>query len=280
MGGSIWVESEPDKGSCFSFTVSAPKSTFDRVRPFQMGYLTWDKDSAPCVLVLEPDLRQHQMWENMLTRLGLPWLMTDDYSDFSDRCIQYKSSLEAIIVDTDHFLENTESREEAINLRNILPKVEWIVFGGTTSSSKTSFIADIPNATNLGKPLRYYQLHHLLGRIIATPKSDTVANESPKEPLPKKPLNLLLVEDNEINQMVGALHIKKLGFHVEIASNGQEAIEKCRNDHFDIILMDIQMPGMDGIKNNPGNQQTGFRWKPTSCLCHERRYFSPRSHSV
>ncbi|NMF59287.1 response regulator [Pseudanabaena yagii] len=73
----------------------------------------------------------------------------------------------------------------------------------------------------------------------------------------KSPLNILLVEDNPINQMIANLMLKKLGYQVDFANNGLEALQAATECRYDLILMDIQMPEMDGftatkhIRENP-----------------------------
>ena len=68
-------------------------------------------------------------------------------------------------------------------------------------------------------------------------------------PLPDhKPLHLLLVEDNELNQLVASERLKQMGITYTIANNGQEAVEIVQHEEFDAILMDLQMPVMDGLE--------------------------------
>jgi len=62
------------------------------------------------------------------------------------------------------------------------------------------------------------------------------------------PKNILLVEDNPINQLVTSLLLTKWGHHVTIANDGKEALEKIQNKNFSLILMDINMPVMDGCE--------------------------------
>jgi CheY-like chemotaxis protein len=61
------------------------------------------------------------------------------------------------------------------------------------------------------------------------------------------PLRILLVEDNSVNQMIAKLILKRLGYQVSIANNGLEAVQAVQNHPYDLILMDVQMPSMDGL---------------------------------
>jgi CheY-like chemotaxis protein len=77
---------------------------------------------------------------------------------------------------------------------------------------------------------------------------DKTSSEARKdEVLLPAQLPVLLVEDNKINQKIAFFTLKKLGFPVEIAENGLEAVERFQNDEFKIVLMDLQMPIMNGF---------------------------------
>ena len=74
-------------------------------------------------------------------------------------------------------------------------------------------------------------------------------------------LKILLAEDNLVNQKVAMLTLKKLGHFVEVANNGVEVLEKLETVHYDVILMDIQMPQMDGITATQTIRQY-FQYQP------------------
>jgi two-component system sensor histidine kinase/response regulator len=59
---------------------------------------------------------------------------------------------------------------------------------------------------------------------------------------------ILVVDDNKTNQLLDRQVLDRLGYHVDIANNGDEALDACRKDTFDAILMDVQMPGLDGYQ--------------------------------
>jgi len=83
-------------------------------------------------------------------------------------------------------------------------------------------------------------------------KSSELISEASKEPEvfvdKQKPLNILLVEDNLLNQKFAVATLKKEGHRIEIAENGKIAVDLFKQNHYDLILMDIQMPVMDGIE--------------------------------
>jgi len=73
-----------------------------------------------------------------------------------------------------------------------------------------------------------------------------------KEQAPKttadRPLRVLLAEDNKINAVLATTIIKRAGHHVDLANNGQEAIDRVKDEPYDVILMDMHMPEVDGIE--------------------------------
>lgn len=73
------------------------------------------------------------------------------------------------------------------------------------------------------------------------------AKKNKKKTIKPKDLNVLLVEDNLVNQKIAFFTLKKLGFNVDIAENGKEAVEKYKSSYYQLVLMDIQMPVMDGF---------------------------------
>jgi hypothetical protein len=75
-----------------------------------------------------------------------------------------------------------------------------------------------------------------------------MANDQPMSEPPRPPLKLLLAEDNVVNQKVTAALLTRLGHHVCVAEDGIEALKAVQTEHFDAILMDVQMPNMDGLE--------------------------------
>ncbi|MEL0081465.1 MAG: PAS domain S-box protein, partial [Gammaproteobacteria bacterium] len=95
------------------------------------------------------------------------------------------------------------------------------------------------------KPVRSKQLLAFSEELLSSTRlvPDTPANGSPR----LKPSRVLLVEDNMVNRKVAVRMLEKLGMTVEVAENGQMAIERLANEEFDLVLMDCQMPVLDGF---------------------------------
>jgi signal transduction histidine kinase/CheY-like chemotaxis protein/HPt (histidine-containing phosphotransfer) domain-containing protein len=87
-------------------------------------------------------------------------------------------------------------------------------------------------------------------RTTATPARVPEANDDPAgRPFAERmPLRILLAEDNSINQRVALLMLDRLGYRADLAGNGQEVLEAVHRQPYDLILMDIQMPGVDGLE--------------------------------
>ena len=99
----------------------------------------------------------------------------------------------------------------------------------------------------LTKPIRRHQLAAALERLFDVERAPVAAAVQVVRPTTRRGLKLLLVEDNRINQMVAATLLEDDGYLVTIAEDGLQALEKAAQDRFDAILMDVQMPRLDGI---------------------------------
>ncbi len=107
--------------------------------------------------------------------------------------------------------------------------------------------------TTLYKPLKPNDLLAALALSIGGPSSGTAippacANFFDEALGSEHPLNILLAEDNVVNQKVALLLLDRLGYRADVAASGQEVIEAVQRQHYDVILMDVHMPEMDGIE--------------------------------
>jgi CheY-like chemotaxis protein len=111
---------------------------------------------------------------------------------------------------------------------------------------------DLDFAAYLTKPLKPSALFDALAGIFArkkvsAPKTNSAKPTFDPEMAKKHPLRILLAEDNLVNQKLALRLLEQMGYRADVASNGLEAVESIRRQPYDVILMDVQMPEMDGL---------------------------------
>jgi CheY-like chemotaxis protein len=106
----------------------------------------------------------------------------------------------------------------------------------------------------LYKPLKPSQLYNALLSIFAEQAQPLVRRPEPTDSQfdgllgERLPLRILLAEDNAVNQKLALLLLKRMGYRADVAANGLEVLETLQRQHYDVILMDVQMPDMDGLE--------------------------------
>ena len=254
MDGSIWVESEEGKGSVFHFTARlettemTEQSTIDKhiVKVEHSRILIVD-DNETNQRVLSLQLKS---WNAIVTicssaELALEKLNQDHEFDL---CI-----LDFQMPDVDGVELGSRIRE--IASCKTLPVVLCSSIGNIDSDSRER-IEKIGFYSVISKPIKRIPLFNAVLGALSSNQSNTsqpmsiennpVAYDSTvAEKFPRK---ILLADDNATNRKLGVLMLRRLGYEIDLVNDGQEAIDACAQNQYDIVFMDIEMPNVDGFE--------------------------------
>ncbi len=251
MGGSIHVESIPDQGSKFCADLQMIKS--------QLEYSTLSNSiDLQDIKVLVVDDNQTN---REILRLQLQnWHMNVVCADSAEQALNYMAQAEEIkdpfhIAILDMHMPKMDGLQlaEKIHTDPNLTKVRMMMLTSTYKNANQLERQDIGILRCVNKPIRQQELFELINNVIRSsldlPDTKATLNEDSSLP-PAQDLKgrILLAEDNIVNQEVALAMLTKLGLETDIANNGREAAELVSRNSYDIILMDCQMPEVDGFE--------------------------------
>ena len=258
MGGKIWVDSKVGQGSTFSFSIHAseipdyvsPRAVVDAQLAGKRVLIVDDNATNREILSL-----QAQSW-GMLTCTApsgaeaLEWIHQDVSFDLA--------ILDMKMPEMDGISLARKIRE--LQKGRSLP---LIIFSFLGQDHLQPEVAGINISAILNKPVQYTQLHNILCQVLENPLVKVEQTRSVHLPLSKlgdhHPLQILLADDMVVNQKVALLTLQQLGYSADIANNGLEVIAALERQSYDVVLMDVQMPEMDGLA---ATRKVCQRWSP------------------
>ncbi len=189
--------------------------------------------------------------EERLKQWGMKVKVCNDHQKLNAVLLQAKQAgqpFQLLIFDARHDDDSPFELLKQISTSDQYPKPGIILLTnfGKPGDAKRSLESGV--AAYLLKPVRSRELQKAIHAVLnkAKPETYLVTRHSLKED--ETPFRILVAEDNRVNQKLMLSVLKKAGFEVELAANGQEAVELFKQKSFDLILMDMQMPVMDGYQ--------------------------------
>jgi PAS domain S-box-containing protein len=243
MEGTIELQSEPGTGSTFSFEIPFVRSASPEgsTVPAAVEALAGER-----VLVIDPHHTSRRMWGKLLRS----WQFNVAAVGDGDAAIQSLTQSARDLVIVDMQLPIAE-RQRLVELGGERPEIAraWLLLQRSDARQ-----APLPSAwvdaAEMTKPVKHSDLAATLVRLLrATGAKETGTERNPRGwGVTAHPMRVLVTEDNPINQRVATSMLEARGHRVEVADNGLQAVDLWQRQPFDVVLMDLQMPGMGGLE--------------------------------
>jgi signal transduction histidine kinase/DNA-binding response OmpR family regulator len=252
MQGLIGVESQEGQGSTFWFTIVLHKQPNEKASISSLSQGVKQKR----ILVVDDRETSRLTIAEQLRYWGCDVMEADGDQQalaILHEAVKANTPFDIALIDMQISDMQGERLGQKIKETHELKNIELILLGATGQRQDDVRLKKIGFSGYLTRPVQQSQLYNCLGGIlgIKTKKEPVAENQSPTKPTVsdeyKQKIRILLAEDNRINQRVAMYLLKKFGYPADLVENGRQAVQALKQAHYDLVLMDIQMPEMDGF---------------------------------
>jgi signal transduction histidine kinase/DNA-binding response OmpR family regulator len=272
MGGEMWVESQIDQGSSFFFTIDTVQVAIESPPPAKQPG-TQNQVKGKRLLIVDDNATNRRI----LTLQARGWEMsTRSAASGAEALVILAGNEQFDLAILDMQMPYMDGAQLAAAIQAMpnyqdLPLILFTSLGRTDFADKERFVAI------LNKPVRHFQLYQTICKAIACTSTsspslsdnylssstsartnngygsfdstDSSEFKATKHGKPKiiHQLKILLADDNIVNQKVGLRILERLGYRADVVANGVEVLEALQRQQYDLVLMDVQMPEMDGV---------------------------------
>jgi signal transduction histidine kinase/ligand-binding sensor domain-containing protein/DNA-binding response OmpR family regulator len=246
MGGNVTVQSRVEEGTTFSFTIKTTSEFQPTVSSYSKQTDNFNLEGRK-ILLVDDNYTVLNILNNRLIR----WKFEVTSASSAEQALTILSDQQFDLVITDMQMPDMDGVQLAKKIQKLnkhLPVILLNTMGDERADQHQNLFSSI-----LTKPVKHNLLQKHIHNQLLQSKGHLPIDTTPKKILTTNiahhyPLRILIAEDNPVNQKLAETVLIKLGYNPDIVENGKKAVEMLKSQQHDLILMDVQMPEMDGLE--------------------------------
>ena len=248
MDGTFDISSNDDTGTTVSVHLTFDKQKVQSESPCHCAELTGKR-----FLIVDENATNRHVLREMMRLWSCNFDEAERGEDALQKMLSTDKNYDAVILDMELPDMDGTTLIQKMKTNSKLQNIKTIIITSLGQRGDAARLKDMGVSGYLTRPVRHAVLHDALAELIGDAHEhsltkDALITKYSVQENKKRRMRILLVEDSIVNQQIALKIIEKLGFRVDVASNGEEAITALSGVMYDIVFMDVQMPVMDGIE--------------------------------